>query len=128
MDQSHLTPTPSTFLTLIRRLICAGLTRQAVRAFHDIDAFSETKTTPQDFCVLLDTLCKYGHVRLAVEVFNKNKHTFPPTVKMYTVLIYGWCKIGRIKTAQSFLNEMIDKGIEPNVVTYNVLLMGFVGR
>ncbi|KAG5053184.1 hypothetical protein GLYMA_02G271600v4 [Glycine max] len=125
MDQRHhLTPTPSTFLTLIRRLICAGLTRQAVRAFHDIDAFSETKTTPQDFCVLLDTLCKYGHVRLAVEVFNKNKHTFPPTVKMYTVLIYGWCKIGRIKTAQSFLNEMIDKGIEPNVVTYNVLLNG----
>lgn len=43
---------------------------------------------------------------------------------MYTVLIYGWCKIGRIKTAQSFLNEMIDKGIEPNVVTYNVLLNG----
>ena len=30
--------------------------------------------------------------------------------------------------AQTFLKDMIDKGIEPNVVTYNVLLMGFVGR
>lgn len=77
---------------------------------------------------MLDTLCKYGHVRLAVEVFNKSKHTFPTIVKIYTVLIYGWCKLGSVKMAQTFLKDMIDKGIEPNVVTYNVLLMGFVGR
>ncbi|KAK7385847.1 hypothetical protein VNO78_31763 [Psophocarpus tetragonolobus] len=124
MDQRRLSPTPATFLTLIRRLVSAGLTRQAVRAFHDIDAFSQTKTSPDDFSFLLDTLCKYGHVRLAVEVFNKNKHTFAPTVKIYTVLIYGWCKLGKVKMAQTFLKEMIERGIEPNVVTYNVLLNG----
>ncbi|XP_027904394.1 pentatricopeptide repeat-containing protein At2g13420, mitochondrial-like [Vigna unguiculata] len=122
MAQRDLHPTPATFLTLIRRLIAAGLTRQAVRAFHDIDAFA--KTTPDDFCFLLDTLCKYGYVRLAVEVFNRNRTTFPPSVKMYTVLIYGWCKLGKVKMAQTFLNEMIERGIEPNVVTYNVLLNG----
>lgn len=43
---------------------------------------------------------------------------------MYTVLIYGWCKLGRIETARSFLKEMKEKRIEPNVVTYNVLLNG----
>ncbi|TKY57043.1 Pentatricopeptide repeat-containing protein mitochondrial [Spatholobus suberectus] len=124
MDQNDLTPTPSTFLTLIRRLVSAGLTRQAVRAFHDIDAFADTKTTPDDFCVLLDTLCKYGHVKLAAEVFNRNKNRFVPDVKVYTVLIYGWCKLGRVKTAKAFLSEMVERGIEPNVVTYNVLLNG----
>ncbi|KAG4962106.1 hypothetical protein JHK86_038974 [Glycine max] len=79
---------------------------------------------PSHICVLLDTLCKYGHVRLAVEVFNKNKHIFPTIVKIYTALIYGWCKLGSVKMAQTFLKDMIDKGIEPNVVTYNVLLNG----
>ncbi|KAK7322451.1 hypothetical protein VNO77_25831 [Canavalia gladiata] len=128
MDQRNLHPTPSTFLTLIRRLICAGLTRQAVRAFDDIDAFSQT--TPDDFCVLLDTLCKHGHVKLAVEVFNKNKRSqrFMPNAKMYTVLIYGWCKLGRVQMAQAFLKEMVELGIEPNVFTYNVLLNGVCRR
>ncbi|XP_027331506.1 pentatricopeptide repeat-containing protein At2g13420, mitochondrial-like [Abrus precatorius] len=130
MHQRNLSPTPSTFLILIRRLICAGLTRQAVRTFDDIDAFSDSKTTPDHFCLLLDTLCKYGHVKLAVEVFNRNKrdNRFRPNVKMYTVLIYGWCKLGRVKTAQAFLKEMLELGIEANVVTYNVLLNGVCRR
>ncbi|XP_061356218.1 pentatricopeptide repeat-containing protein At2g13420, mitochondrial-like [Gastrolobium bilobum] len=132
MDQRHLTPTPSTFLIMIRRLVAAGLTRQAVRAFDDIDSFQNdnTKTTSEHFCVLLDTLCKYGYVKLAVEVFNRNKHMnrFKPDAKMYTVLIYGWCKLGRVKMAQAFLNEMVENGIEPSVVTYNVLLNGVCRR
>ncbi|KAK7271425.1 hypothetical protein RJT34_27311 [Clitoria ternatea] len=130
MDQNHIPPTPDTFLILIRRLISAGLTRQALRAFHDIHAFSQSPLTPHHFCILLDTLCKYGYVKLAVDVFNRNKHDtrFPPNSKMYTVLIYGWCKLGKLDTARKFLNEMKERRLEPNVVTYNVLLNGVCRR
>ncbi|KAI4338081.1 hypothetical protein L6164_016433 [Bauhinia variegata] len=128
MEQRNLNPTSSTFLILIRRLISAGLTRQAIRAFDDIDAFVEKKTSSEDFCFLLDTLCKYGYVKVAVEVFNKNKYRFVPDVKLYTILIYGWCKVGRIKMAEGFLRDMVEKGLEPNVVTYNVLLNGICRR
>ncbi|KAF1891783.1 hypothetical protein Lal_00031592 [Lupinus albus] len=124
MDQHNLNLTSSTFFIMIRRLVAAGLTRQAVRAFNDIDSFVEKKTSSEDFCILLDTLCKYGHVKVAVEIFNRNKYRFKPDVKMYTVLIYGWCKLGRIKMAEGFFREMVEQGIEPNVVTYNVLLNG----
>ncbi|MBA0696846.1 hypothetical protein Goari_003369, partial [Gossypium aridum] len=47
---------------------------------------------------------------------------------MYTILISGWCKIGRIDKAERFLNEMIERGMEPNVVTYNVMLNGICRR
>ncbi|KAJ6682713.1 PENTATRICOPEPTIDE REPEAT-CONTAINING PROTEIN [Salix koriyanagi] len=47
---------------------------------------------------------------------------------MYTVLIYGWCKIGRIDMAERFLKEMGERGIEATVVTYNVLLNGICRR
>ncbi|KAJ7979759.1 Pentatricopeptide repeat [Quillaja saponaria] len=47
---------------------------------------------------------------------------------MYTVLIYGWCKIGRIEMAERFLRDMVEQGFEPNVVTYNVLLNGICRR
>lgn len=115
-------------MILIRRLITAGLTRQAIRAFDDIEGFSQIKTNNDDFCYLLDTLCKYGFVKVATEVFNKKKHGFLPDTKMYTILIYGWCKIGRIDMAEKFLKDMVGRGIEPNVVTYNVLLNGVCRR
>lgn len=133
MDQNNITPISSAFLILIRRLIAAGLTRQAIRAFDDMKCFVQTENQNSNidvnfFCFLLDTLCKYGYVKVAVEVFTRNKHEIMPNVKMYTSLIYGWCKINRIDMAERFLGEMIERGVEPNVVTYNVLLNGVCRR
>lgn len=124
MDQSGVTPNTTTFLVLIRRLIAAGLTRQAIRAFDDMEGFVERKVLIQDFIFLIDTLCKYGNVKVATEIFNERKNMFEPDVKLYTVLIYGWCKIGRVDMAERFLREMAEVGLESNVVTYNVLLNG----
>uniref|UniRef100_A0A7N0ZT24 Pentatricopeptide repeat-containing protein n=1 Tax=Kalanchoe fedtschenkoi TaxID=63787 RepID=A0A7N0ZT24_KALFE len=124
MEQNNVAPGTTTFLVLIRRLIAAGLTRQAVRAFDDMESFVDTKVSVADFTFLIDTLCKYGNVKLATEVFNKRKAVFNPDVKLYTVLISGWCKFGRVDMAERFLREMPEVGLEPNVVTYNVLLNG----
>lgn len=128
MDQQKLKPTSLTFGILIRRLIAAGLTRQAIRAFDDMECFIDRAANQDDFCNLLDTLCKYGYVKVATEIFNKRKHRFEPNSKYYTVLIYGWCKINRIQMAERFFREMLDRGIEANVVTYNVLLNGICRR
>lgn len=121
-------PTTTTFYVLIRRFIAAGFTRQAIRAFDDMGCFVEKQTDRFDFCYLLDTLCKYGYVKVATEIFNKRKWEFEPNEKMYTVLIYGWCKINKGKMADRFFKEMVDRGIEPNVVTYNVILNGICRR
>ncbi|XP_042510275.1 pentatricopeptide repeat-containing protein At2g13420, mitochondrial-like [Macadamia integrifolia] len=124
MDQQNLRLTSKTFGNLIRRLVAAGLTRQAIRAFDDMESFIEREADPDDFLYLLDTLCKYGYVKVATEIFNKRKFRFEPDMKTYTVLIYGWCKIKRPQMAEKFFREMVDRGYEPNVVTYNVLLDG----
>ncbi|KAK2993461.1 hypothetical protein RJ640_005155 [Escallonia rubra] len=128
MDQHNVKPTSNTFRVLIRRLVAAGLTRQAIRAFDDVGCFVEKETDKDDFCFLIDTLCKYGYVKLATEIFNKRKWEFKPDGKMYTVLIYGWCKVNRPEMAERFFREMGERGIEPNVVTYNVLLNGICRR
>lgn len=132
MDQNAVNPTSTTFYVLIRRLISAGLTRQAIRAFDDMGCFVVNDSDQQpigDFYFLFDTLCKYGYPKVATEMFNKWKNwRFQPDAKMYTILIYGWCKINNSKMAEKFFKEMIDSGIEPNVVTYNVLLNGICRR
>nr|GEX77494.1 hypothetical protein [Tanacetum cinerariifolium] len=129
MDQKGVSPTSTTFYVMIRRLIAAGLTKQAIRAFDDIGCFvindADQQQPIDDFYFLFDTLCKYGYPKFATEMFNKWKNwRFQPDAKIYTILIYGWCKINKSKMAEKFFREMFDSGIEPNVVTYNVLLNG----
>lgn len=128
MLQRDVNPNPHTFYILIRRYVAAGMTRQAIRTFDDMEALIERKPELPDFSFLLDTLCKYGYVKIATELFNKRKLEFEPDVKTYTIVIYGWCKINRVDKGERFLQEMIDRGLEPNVVTYNVLLNGICRR
>ncbi|KAJ0483561.1 putative tetratricopeptide-like helical domain superfamily, pentacotripeptide-repeat region of PRORP [Helianthus annuus] len=140
MDSKGINPNFTTFYVLIRRLVSAGLTKQAVRAFDDIGCFvgnvvngdvdqEQMEQQVDDFCYLFDTLCKYGYPKVAAEMFNKWKGwRFKPDVKMYTVLINGWWKVKNGKMAERFFNEMVASGIEPNVVTYNVVLNGMCRR
>ncbi|CAH2077142.1 unnamed protein product [Thlaspi arvense] len=125
-QQNSVKPSPETFLILVKRLIAAGLTRQALRAFDDAPCFLENQNRlgVDEFGFLLDTLCKYGYTKMAVGVFNQRKAELGFNDKTYTILIAGWCKLRRIDMAERFMAEMIESGIEPNVVTYNVLLNG----
>ncbi|XP_068649634.1 pentatricopeptide repeat-containing protein At2g13420, mitochondrial-like [Aristolochia californica] len=124
MDQRGVKPSAKSFCILIRRYIAAGFTRQAIRTFDDMAVFIEREPGREDFVTLLDTLSKYGYIKVATEIFNKRKFDYVLDEKIYTVLIYGWCRANRVDMAERFLREMIDKGLEPNVVTYNVILNG----
>ncbi|KAL2941830.1 hypothetical protein RDABS01_030180 [Bienertia sinuspersici] len=124
METLNLKPQNSTFLIFIRRLIAANFTRQAIRVFDDMPCFIETEVCKDDYVYVIDTLCKYGYVKVAMEFFNKRKSQFEVCVKVYGVLIDGWCKLRRVDMGEKLLREMIDKRIEPNVVCYNVLLNG----
>lgn len=138
MDQesNNLRPNFTTFYILIRRLISAGLTRQAIRAFDEMHIFIDEENGLENsgsfsqfqFYFLLDTLCKYGYVKVATELFNKEKWRIELNAKVYTILIYGWFKVKKIEMAEKFFKEMVQKGIEPNVVTYNVMLNGICRR
>ncbi|KAL5204109.1 hypothetical protein ABZP36_008980 [Zizania latifolia] len=63
-----------------------------------------------------------ARAEVTAKVFNKRKYKYGLNEKMYTILIYGWCNVNRNDMAQKFLKDMIDHGLEPNIVTYNILL------
>ncbi|URE23106.1 hypothetical protein MUK42_07327 [Musa troglodytarum] len=128
MDQRGVAPTPRTFAVLVRRYVAAGMAQQAIGTFDDMEAFVGREPNGEEFKMLLDTLCKYGYPKVATELFNKRKFKYEPDEKTYAILIYGWCKVNRHEMAQRFLNEMVDHGLEPNVVTYNILLNGICRR
>ena len=52
---------------------------------------------------LLDVLCKNSLLDKAIGLFNKMKdHGVRPDVYIFTMLIDGMCKGGRLKNAKSF--------------------------
>lgn len=55
---------PRTFAVLARRLVAAGMTRQAIRAFDDMEAFVGREPDAVEFATLLDTLCKYKYPKV----------------------------------------------------------------
>ncbi|RWV90891.1 hypothetical protein GW17_00046864 [Ensete ventricosum] len=67
MDQRGVGPTPTTFAVLVRRYVAAGMARQAVRTFDDMEAFVGREPNGEEFKMLLDTLCKYGYTKVAAE-------------------------------------------------------------
>ncbi|KAL4184623.1 hypothetical protein AMTRI_Chr10g226450 [Amborella trichopoda] len=123
-QEGNIELSEKTFGILIRRYIAAGFTRQAIRTFDDMESLLEKETSSSDFNMLLDTLCKYGFVKVATEIFNKRKYQYPPDIKTYTILIYGWTKSNKPAMAEKLFSEMTNKGLEPNAITYNVLLNG----
>ncbi|XP_072972166.1 putative pentatricopeptide repeat-containing protein At5g65820 [Typha angustifolia] len=115
---------PSLFVPLLRRFAAARLVS---RALHLLDEMPRLGVPVDDhvFSSLLDALCKHGSVREAANLFEEMRERFPPTLRHFTSLLYGWCRLGKLDEAKFVLVQMRKAGFEPDVVVYNTLLAGF---
>ncbi|GAB7348302.1 hypothetical protein MBLNU459_g6282t1 [Dothideomycetes sp. NU459] len=50
-----------------------------------------------------------------------------PTVRTWSIFLRGFAKHGKMELAEQVLTYMRDKGIQPNQVTWNTLVGGYVG-
>ncbi|XP_002516618.2 pentatricopeptide repeat-containing protein At5g11310, mitochondrial [Ricinus communis] len=119
-----------TFAILIRRYTRAGMPQSAIRTFeyaisldficdYNCDALLE---------ILLDSLCKEGHVRVAKEYFDSRKQLdscWIPHVRIYNILLNGWFRSRKLKHAERLWLEMKKNNVSPSVVTYGTLVEGY---
>ncbi|KAD5317558.1 hypothetical protein E3N88_17504 [Mikania micrantha] len=116
--------TPQVFVVLIRRFASARMVKKAVEV---LDAMPSYGCEPDEyvFGCLLDALCKNGSIREAALLFEDMRVRFPPTIKHFTSLLYGWCKEGKLMEAKFILVQMKNAGFDPDIVVYNNLLNGY---
>lgn len=50
-----------------------------------------------------------------------------PTQQSWSIFLHGFTRHGQLKLAEQVLNYMRSKGIEPNEVTWNTLMIGYAG-
>ncbi|XP_074268237.1 pentatricopeptide repeat-containing protein At1g79540-like [Silene latifolia] len=76
---------------------------------------------------LIDGLFRVGRFEEANNWFHKvvEENVVAPDVVMYTIMIRGFCEVGRVKGACRLFLEMTDKGVVPDTQCYNVLIKGF---
>lgn len=120
-----------TFVILIRRYAQAGMVEAAIRTHefaNNLDLVKNFDSGVSLFEILLDSLCKQGHVKAASEYFNKRKEldqSWAPTVRVYNILLNGWFRSRNVKDAERFWLEMRKENVTPNVVIYGTLVEGY---
>ncbi|KQK13412.1 pentatricopeptide repeat-containing protein At3g49730 [Brachypodium distachyon] len=125
---SLLAPLPSSLLSssilspVLRRLpppriLPFALSLLSSRPDHD---------QPSLFLSLLESLSKTGHVAAAERLVEELQPRLPLSIRHYTALLYGWCRLGKLDEAKHVLARMKAAGVAPDVVVFNTLLAGFV--
>ncbi|CAL4918911.1 unnamed protein product [Urochloa decumbens] len=122
---------------VIRALGEEGLPRHALAAFHRM---RQLRCSPDAQCynTLIAALCQNGRfkdARFLLDQMERPGARCKPDSYTYTVLISWYCRIGvgtgcrkaarrRIYEAGRLFRRMGEKGLEPDVVTYNCLING----
>ncbi|GFQ00403.1 pentatricopeptide repeat-containing protein at1g62670 mitochondrial [Phtheirospermum japonicum] len=76
---------------------------------------------------VIDGLRKVGNTAMAIEmlrVMEKGRSICKPNTHIYRMVIDSLCKDKMMDDALKLFDEMSEKGIPPDVVTYNALICG----
>ncbi|CAN4099868.1 unnamed protein product [Withania somnifera] len=131
LDRLNFTERPNldTFAIMIRRYARAGMILPAVRTCEFASTLEMHESGLEDklFEILLDSLCKEGHVREASEYLYRRKgqdSNWLPSIRVYNILLNGWFRSRKLKKAERLWAEMKKEGVKPSVVTYGTLVEG----
>ncbi|KAI8014018.1 Pentatricopeptide repeat-containing protein [Camellia lanceoleosa] len=82
--------------------------------------FVGRKFGTDEFNVLLRAFCTQRQMKEVRSVFNKMHPRFSPNTKTMNILLLGFKESGGATAVELFYHEMVQRGFEPNNVTYNI--------
>ncbi|KAM0947597.1 putative tetratricopeptide-like helical domain superfamily [Dioscorea sansibarensis] len=113
------------FKISIKAFASAREMKKSMGIFQLMKKFS-FKADSETFNCLIDSLAKAKLGKEANALFAKMKDQYPPNLRTYTVLLFGWCKLKNLVEAARIWNEMIDNGFKPDIVAHNTMLEGLI--
>lgn len=109
----------------------ADIPQSAIRTFEFANSLSGVLNSGSEkslFEILLDSLCKEGHVDIASAYFYRKrevKSNWVPSIRVYNILLNGWFRSGKLKHAEQLWLEMKKDEVTPSMVTYRTLVEGY---
>ncbi|XP_071913965.1 pentatricopeptide repeat-containing protein At3g48810-like [Coffea arabica] len=116
-----------TFNTPLRGLFQEHKALQAQELFKKI--IYEKLCEPDEVTswIVIRGLCEKGNTGTAIDflrAMEQQKRPCKPNAIIYSTIIDSLCKDKMVDEALALLQEMIEKDIPPNVLTYNCLIQG----
>ena len=113
------------FKISIKSFAAAGEIKNAVGVFemmrvHGFDNGVES------FNCLLVALAQEGLGKEAAQVFGRMRDQYTPDLRSYTALMLAWCNARNLVEAGRVWNEMLEKGMKPDVVVHNTMIEGLL--
>ncbi|KAJ7956291.1 Pentatricopeptide repeat-containing protein [Quillaja saponaria] len=124
MRARRLGPNPRTFAIITERYVSAGKADRAIKVFlsmHEHGCHQDLNS----FNTILDVLCKSRRVEMAYKLFKVFRGRFKADSVSYNIIANGWCLIKRTPKALEVLKEMVERGLNPSLATYNLMLKGY---
>ncbi|KAI8561104.1 hypothetical protein RHMOL_Rhmol04G0311000 [Rhododendron molle] len=138
------TPDVVTFNTLINGLIIEDRTAEAVELFKKLVRNRDIEPNVVMYGAIVNGLCKIGNTIMAIRLLRiMEKASTKPDTVVYSTIIDSLCKDGMVDDAVRLLLEMkdrgkakeadevleatIERGVDPDVVTYSSLMDGYDG-
>lgn len=115
-DQSLVTT--RTLQVVLGRIAKVCSVRQTVENFWKFKKLVKSFDTPC-FNALLRTLTQEKSMADARNVYHSLKRDFRPDLQTFNILLSGWKSS---EEAESFLEEMKEMGVKPDLVSYNCLV------
>ncbi|MFQ6671473.1 hypothetical protein Gotur_036011 [Gossypium turneri] len=145
MIKKGCAPDISSYNIMINGYCKAKRIDEAMELFHEISqkgpivdtvtyntlmqAMQNSKLELDIFCynILIDGLCKAGHIEIGKELFHKiSLNGLKPDVYTYSIMINGFCKEGLQDEAYQLFRSMGDNSRLLDSCCYNVMIQGFL--
>lgn len=110
---------PRTIQVVLGRVAKLCSVRQTVESFWKFKRLVPDFFDTACFNALLRTLCQEKSMTDARNVYHSLKNQFQPDLQTFNILLAGWKSS---EEAEAFFEEMKEKGLKPDVVTYNSLI------
>lgn len=123
-------PNTRTYTTLMKGYMNAGRVSDTVRMLEAMRRLDDKGSHPDhvSYTTVVSALVKVGSMDRARQVLAEmSRIGVPANLITYNVLLKGYCKQLQIDKARELLKEMVDDaGIQPDVVSYNILIDGCI--
>ncbi|KAJ0984203.1 hypothetical protein J5N97_002559 [Dioscorea zingiberensis] len=115
--------TPKALVVLLSKLAKSQSFDETMRSFEDLEKIwmnAGKEFGVHEFNALLRALCSLKRMAEARAVFRKLCTRCSPNVRTMNILLLGFKDSGNVMAMDLFYHEMVMRGFEPNVASYNI--------
>jgi pentatricopeptide repeat protein len=128
--QKEYAPNSRIYTTLMKGYMMSGRVTDTVRMLEAMRRQDDTASHPDHvtFTTVVSAMVKAGLMDRARQVLAEMTRIGVPANRItYNILLKGYCEQLKIDKAKELLRDMADDaGIEPDVVSYNILIDGCI--